>query len=85
MPAWISNIFVALLTKLASWLFAKGLEKYHSELDKAETNKDIDERLKTFKEAYAEAFNGEPVTPEQRKKLNAAIADFIRGNSAGGL
>lgn len=85
MSAWISNIVVILLTRLTSWLFTKGLEVKAGRDQKAATDADIDQKLATFKEAYKESFNGEPVTPEQRKKLNQAIADFIRGPGTGGL
>ncbi len=85
MQAWIASIVVALMTKLTSWLFAKGLEVIHSKQDQATTDADIDARLASFKNAYKEAFNGQPVTSEQKQKLNQAIADFIRGGTTGGV
>lgn len=85
MPVWVSNLIIVLLTRLTSWLFAKGLEKLHGAKQKESTERDIDERLKLFKQAYKEAFNGESITPEQRKKLNQSIADFLRGSNTGGL
>ncbi len=85
MPAWIASIIVALMTKLTSWLLTKGLEVVHGKQDQAATDADIDARLASFKNAYKEAFNGQPVTVDQRQKLNQAIADFIRGGTNGGL
>lgn len=79
----IERIIIALLTKLTSWLFAKGLEKLHGIHDQAETNQDIDARLKAFKNAYKEAFDGTEITPEQRQKLRASIASFVRGPDGG--
>lgn len=77
MPVWVSNLIVTLLTRLTSWLFTKGLEKLHTHNQEIE----IDESLRKFKKAYKEAFNGEKVTHEQRRELNKAIADFLRGPS----
>lgn len=85
MSAWIASVFALVLEKLATWLFQKGLEAKHGRDQQVATDADIDQKLATFKEAYKETFNGEPVTPEQRKKLNQAIADFIRGPGTGGL
>ena len=85
MQGWIAGIFIELLTRFASWAFSKGLQHYHGEQEHAETDRDIDARLKLFKDAYKEAFNGEPLTTEQKKKLNYAISDFLRGGPDGGL
>ena len=81
----LNNIFVSLMMKIVAFLFTKGLEYFHGQQKKSETEKNIDERLAKFKEAYKGAFDGEPVTPEQRAKLNQAIRDFIRGDGGGGL
>lgn len=81
----IQNIIVQILTKLGSWLFAKVLEFYHGKQEQKNTDEDIDNKLNQFKEAYKEAFDGQPITPEQRKKLNQSIADFIRNPNVGGL
>lgn len=83
MPVFVSNIIVTLLTKLTSWLFAKGLEKLHGAQQKAATEQEIDKKLSTFKQVYKDAFNGDKVTKEDRKKLNAAISDFLRGDGHG--
>jgi len=85
MPIWASNLIVLIMTKLTSWLLAKGLEQIHSKQVQTQSDKDIDSRLQSFKQAYSEAFNGEPVTTEQREKLKKAISDFIRGDGSGGL
>lgn len=73
------------MTKLTSWLLAKGLEAIHGKELEASTDQSIDQRLTAFKAAYKDAFNGKPVTPEQRQKLNQAISDFISGNTSDGL
>jgi hypothetical protein len=85
LPVWLSTLIGNILIKLGSWLFAKGLEKYHGIRDAKETNDTIDARLKSFKNAYNEAFDGNPVSPEQREKLRNSIADFLRGPDGGGL
>jgi hypothetical protein len=77
----IDRIVAAVL----SWLFTKGLELYHSKRSSMESDQAIDAHLKAFKAAYKDAFNGQPVTKEQREKLNQAIADFIRNPHGGGL
>lgn len=64
---------------------AKALEYFHGVHDQSETNNDIDARLKSFKDAYREAFNGEEITPEQHTKLRASIANFIRSTDGSGL
>jgi heme oxygenase len=81
----IERIIVAVMTKLVSWLLSKGLEKLHGVNGSLETKRDIDARLKSFKDAYKEAFDGTEITPEQRAKLRQSIADFIRGTGNGGL
>lgn len=81
----IEKIVVELLTRLLSLLLEKGSEIYKSHQSKVVTEKDVDERLKQFKEAYTEAFDGNPITPEQRKRLNQSIANFILGNPPGSL
>ena len=83
MQAWVASLVVSILTKLTSWLLARGLEKLHLEQDIYEKKNQIDERLKNFKDAYVEAFDGHPLTEEQRAKLKKAIADFIRGDGGG--
>ncbi len=85
MPLWVMNLFIMVMTKLTSWLLARGLESLHSKQETDKENADIDARLKAFKDAYKDAFNGEPVTPEQRQRLKDAITTFIRGNPNGGL
>lgn len=85
MPGWLAQIVIMLMTKLTSWLFAKGLEVVNAKKLQISNNADIDDRLLAFKNAYKEAFNGQPVTPEQRAKLKQSISDFIRDGSNGGL
>ncbi len=83
MPAFIGSILTYILTQVTSLLLAKGLEVIHGkEMKKVEWD-DINLKLLDFKMAYKEAFNGEPITPEQREKLKKAIADFIRNPGPG--
>jgi hypothetical protein len=81
MPAWLADFVVTILAKLGSWLVSQGLVYIHGQQVKAATDASIDARLSAFKQAYKEAFNGQPVTPEQRQKLNSSISDFIRGGA----
>jgi hypothetical protein len=83
MQAWIAGIIVSIMTQFTSWLLAKGLEIIHGKELQKTTDGDIDKKLLAFKLAYKEAFNGSPVTPEQREKLKGAISDFIRNAGAG--
>lgn len=85
MPVWLSNLIVTLMTKLTSWLFAKGLEYIHGKQKQETTEDDIDLRLKKFKEAYKETFDGKPITPEQKEKLKSSIRDFIRNPNSSGM
>jgi uncharacterized protein YgfB (UPF0149 family) len=81
----IAQLLEKIISALASWLMAKLLEFIHGQEKKAKTEKDIDHKLKDFKEAYKEAFDGNEITPEQRQKLQKAISDFIRSPSGSGL
>lgn len=84
MPTWLSDLVIKILSALGSWLVAKAMEKVHEKKEQVETEKDIDQRLQVLKDAYKEAFNGEPITPDQRARLNEAMARFIRGGAPRG-
>lgn len=81
----IEKIIIEIVTRLVSWLYARGLVAVKEAQAKKEAEADIDARLEKFNEAFKGAFNGEPVTDEERKRLNQAAADFIRGSSSRGL
>lgn len=81
----LERIITTVLTHLVSWLFTKGLEHFNKLQEKNDSEGVIDEKLKTLKVAYKEAFNGEPITKEQRAKLNKAVADFIRNPTSNGV
>lgn len=81
----IERIIVALLTSIGSKLLAWALSFIQAKQQQVATDKDIDNKLATVKEAYKEAIDGEKVTPEQRKKVNQALSDFIRNPGNGGL
>ena len=82
---WLAAFFAQVMMKLIPWLISKGMEFYHKEQDVKAAGESIDERLKAVKDAYQKAFNGEPITPEQRTELHRAISDFIRGGTTIGL
>lgn len=85
MQAWLAGIIVSLTTKLGSWLLARALEYFNKQQKHAATDADIDARLASVKSAYKDAFNGEKITPEQRKNLYQGISDFIRNTGDSGL
>lgn len=85
MIPWLNSLVLYLVSKLGAWLLARAIEQSQKIQAKTASDKEIDSRLQQYKDAYKEAFNGEAVTPEQRKKLNGAIADFIRGPSGNGM
>lgn len=80
-----SKIIVEVLTRLGaifvSWALAQQAKQTAKHADEA----DIDHRLDVVKKTVTEALDGSPITPDQRKKINTAIADFIRGTSNNGL
>ncbi len=77
------SVALKLLEILAIRLITHLLEKNRT-TDQAPKVMSDEERLEKMKRAYKEAFDGTPVTKEQRKKLNEAISIFIR-NDDGGL
>lgn len=79
------KIITSILTNLASKFLTWVLEYFKGKQQQKDTNEDIDQRLDQVKQAYKEAFNGEPVSKEQRQKLNQSLADFIRNPNNGGL
>ncbi len=85
MTTWVGSILIAILSRLTSSLLSYLISKIHSQQDILESKNQIDARLLAFKEAYKEAFDGKPITPDQKAKLNAAISSFIRGDGNGGL
>jgi len=85
MPTWMSEIMVNLLTRLASWAFAKAAAYIQERQEKAASDSVIEARLDAVKIAYKEAFNGEKPTPEQMAALRRAISGFIRNPDNGGL
>ncbi len=42
----------------------------------------IDARLATVRNAYKQAFDGTPITRDQRERLNSALSDFVRGTGS---
>lgn len=79
-------IVVKILESLVMALVTRLLEYYQKQKAQSDaiTTSDakIDEHLKNFKDAYSKAFDGTPVTPEQRKKINDAIKELIRGGNS---
>lgn len=81
----LERIIIQLLTLLAQWLYNKGLEKYKKNETKEQAEAEIDAKSKKVKEVSKEVFNGEPVTKEDRSKINSAIREFLRPTGDGGL
>ena len=83
--ATVTDFLSDLFLKLLARAFAKALERYHSEKVKVKSEAEVDQKLERFKASYAKAFDGTPLTKEQRDQLRRDIADFLRGDAAGGL
>jgi hypothetical protein len=81
----IERIIIALLTQLGSAALAWALQRKSKSEKKALDEAAADEKLAVVKKAVSEAMDGTPITPEQRKKINAAMADFVRSAGDGGL
>lgn len=82
----LERIIIALATQLVAWLYAKVLKKIEDDKKKDEDAQVSKERKEKFEAAMRETFDGAAVTPEQRKKLNDAIRNFVRHpTDSGGL
>jgi hypothetical protein len=79
----IERILISLITHIASYLLAKALEKSQKSSETLETENAIDLKLKTMKDAYIEAFDGNKVTDEQKKNLRDSIINFVKSDNAG--
>lgn len=83
----IERILIALITRLGAFLYARALKKIDDHAkEKAESDqatKAMSEKLERIKTAYAEAFNGNPISKDQRQELNRSIRDFLRAPSSG--
>ena len=83
---WLAGLVALVLQKLIPWALTKLMEYFQKKNEIKGVKTDIDAKLQTVKDAYTKAFNGEPITPEQRKELHRASSDFIRGDATtGGL
>lgn len=85
MSAFLAAILERLVTSLISRLMEYWDKKKSEENRIKSTDVEIDRRVLKVKDAYKEAFDGTPVTKEQRAKVNEALREFIRGGSNGGL
>lgn len=84
--AWLTSLAASLLEKLVSSIAVKLMELYRGKAEKDATEADIDNRVALLKDAYKKAFDGNPVTPQQKEELKHAIRQFINGNNpAGGM
>ena len=79
----ISDLLEKLISRLAAWLFARAAEYFQKRKEQSDSDAAIDARLKAVKDAYMQAFDGHPVTPEQRAALKSAISNFLRGPDGG--
>ncbi len=73
----MQTLIADLLTKLASRLITEGIARLHA----TDAGKEIDKKLETFKRVYEKAFDGTPITKDQKNEINKAISDFIRGTA----
>jgi hypothetical protein len=78
---FLTNLFAILIAKFAAWLFDKSLVLFEEKLQREKTENQIDRDLENLEHAYKEAINGQPITKEQREKINRAISNFIRPNN----
>jgi hypothetical protein len=74
----LHNVAVALVTKLATWLYDKAMESYQADKLRDKTQAEADAKLKEFKDACKEAFNGYPVSKDQKKRLNKAAKELLK-------
>lgn len=74
----IERIIIALATQLVAWIYQRVLDKVQKDSEKNDETEISKERKEKFEKAMKETFDGTAVTPEQRKKLNDAIRDFVR-------
>jgi hypothetical protein len=77
----IERIIIAIVTSLGAKLIELAMARIASKQKTALENEEIDRRLDQLKIAMGEVSDGAPVTKEQRKHLNEAIRNFIRGPS----
>lgn len=82
--SWLTGLASTVLLKLASMLMTWVLGQFHQKEADDQSSSDIDSKLSAFKDAYKKAFDGTPITAEQKNELEKSIADFLR-NSDGGL
>jgi hypothetical protein len=75
----IEKIILALVTQLGSYLISAVLKSRAKKQEAPANPEEVDRRLADVKAAYTEAFDGKPITPEQRKKINLALSAFING------
>lgn len=81
----IERILIAVLIRVTTYWVTSALEYSNKNNSKAFSERTIDERLEKVKAAYKDAFDGQPITPEQHKSLKSAVALFISNDSNGGL
>lgn len=83
MPTWLIPFVLEMLTKLASWLYAEGLDHWNKGQDKSKSDDEIDAKLKRLKDAYKKAFDGDAVTKEEKDELKKALSAFLRSDNGG--
>lgn len=82
----IERIIVAVLMNLLTRLYNLILGRIEAAKQKKADDAATDARVAAYKEKVNQAFDGTPVTPEQRKEINDALSDLIRGGrSSNGL
>lgn len=83
--AWLLELLASFMLKAVSALVVKGMEWYSDHEAAVAKQKQIDDNLKLMKAAYKKAFDGQPMTADQREDLKSAIRNFITHGTSGGL
>jgi len=83
--AWIGQILAPMLPKLLEFIF-KGIgnlgswlwKKYKKRSDVSKSKDRIDSELDRLKKALEVAFDGTPITDEEKEEINRAFSDLVR-------
>ncbi len=81
MNAWLLGLIISCLERVAVALVTRLIEHHAKKTKNRASVKEISINLDKVKSAYNQAFDGTPLTPDQRKQFNAAISDFINSSN----
>lgn len=85
MTAWLSDLVVRILEGLGTYIVAQAIARSKANQQSAASDAEVDQKLAALKDAYKAAFNGQPVTKDDKKNLQSAISQFISGGDSRGL